>query len=124
MASPLSPAAAPRTLVASVTSISRTRTRPPPSDAIRCSSFAVGGARQAAKTCQPSAAYWRANSRPRPRFAPVTRMVGIALALVPIIARDDARPPVQTGGLAERCLLLIGPARLLRLDAIHRKDRE
>src|SRR4051794_29495717 len=40
---------------------------------------ASAGLRQQAWTRQPAAAYWRVNSRPRPRLAPVKRTVGIGV---------------------------------------------
>ena len=58
-----------RTLAGSVTSSCRTLAP------VRASSPAVSGSRAVPTTCQPAAAYWRASSRPMPRFAPVISTV-------------------------------------------------
>src|SRR5208282_1637785 len=47
------------------------------SAAFSASARAAFGWRQQPMTSQPAPPYWRANSRPRPRLAPVIRTVGI-----------------------------------------------
>jgi hypothetical protein len=59
----------------SVTSIRKIVTEPARASSRR--SAATSGFRQAAKIRQPSAAYWRANSKPRPRLAPVIMIAGM-----------------------------------------------
>src|SRR5215831_7418752 len=75
--SSFSPAAASRMLDWSVTSIGKTVTARLRASLSR--SAAAWGFRHAAKTRQPSAAYCRANSKPRPRLALVIMIEGIQL---------------------------------------------
>ena len=49
----------------------------------------LSGWRQPAMTFQPSAAYWRTNSRPMPRLALVTTTVGMRAVLPSCFARDE-----------------------------------
>src|SRR5690606_6987232 len=54
-----------------------------------------GSLRKVANTCQSSARYWRVNSRPMPREAPMTRAVGM-----PAIRLRSGHLDRDGGGLA------------------------
>ena len=77
MGRPRSSSARAATWPGSATSRGWTVVRPSEAWASARRSAAVSGLRQQARTRQPAAPYWRANSSPRPRLAPVTRTVGM-----------------------------------------------
>jgi len=83
--------AAVRTLSPSVTSMASGTSLPRELFANFASCVAVFGLRQQANTLQPSVAYWRANSRPIPRFAPVIRTASISIIAVQVLPRSQRR---------------------------------